>query len=82
MRLLFLIFAILITNAALSQSSRNIYDISQKQLQIMQCYGHAGSLTRFDLSRAAIAVAILLVCIGLPVAVMAGRYYAVRKFRQ
>jgi uncharacterized membrane protein YagU involved in acid resistance len=36
----------------------------------------------FDLSRAAIAVAILFVCIGLPLALMAKRYYAVRKFRQ
>ena len=81
MRLLFLIFAMLITNAAFSQSSLNIYDISQKELQIMQCCKAADSLTRFDLSGAAIAVAILFVCIGLPAVLMARRYYyaAVKK---
>jgi ABC-type multidrug transport system permease subunit len=80
MRLLFLIFAMLITNAALSQSSLNIYDISRKQLQIMHRYRDADSLTRFDLSGAAIAVAVLFVCVGLPVAIMAGKYYTVENF--
>ena len=33
----------------------------------------------FDLSRAAIAVAILFVCIGLPISLMAKKYYAASK---